>query len=66
MTDELSQKIDAQQQKIDAIYKSVESLRKYFKWTIIITVVTIVLPLIALAFVLPWFVSTITSAYNIN
>ena len=66
MTDELTQKIDAQEKKLDAIYASVEKTRKYILWTVIGTVVVFVLPLIALAFVLPWFISTITSAYNIN
>jgi type II secretory pathway component PulF len=66
MPEEILQKIEEQQKKIDAIYVSVERLRKYFMWTLIITFVTIVLPLIALVFVLPQFISTITSAYNIN
>jgi type IV secretory pathway component VirB8 len=65
MPEELVQKIDEQQKKIDAIYVSVERLRKYFMWTVIITVVTVVLPIIALAFILPWFIKTMTSAYGI-
>jgi hypothetical protein len=65
MTDELIQKIEEQQQKIDAIYVSVEKLRNYFKWTLIITLITVVLPLVALMFILPWFVKTLTSAYGI-
>jgi hypothetical protein len=66
MPEEILQKIEDQQQKLDAIYVSVERLRKYFKWTLIVTVLTIVLPLIALVFVLPWILSTLTSAYGIN
>lgn len=66
MSEEILQKIEEQQKKLDAIYVSVEKLRAYFKWTLIITVVTIVLPVMALGFVLPWFLSTMTAAYGIN
>lgn len=45
--------------KLNAIYKSVESTRKIFKWTLIITVATIVIPLIGLIFVIPYFLQTI-------
>lgn len=53
----LQKKIDEQEIKIDAIYKSVEKIRKYFLMTIWVTVITVVLPLIALAFVIPAFMS---------
>lgn len=66
MDPEIMTKLESQEQKIDAIFKSVEKTRKYFLWTLIVTVVTILLPLLALAIVLPWFIKTITSAYNIN
>ena len=66
MTDELTQKIDAQEKKLDAIYASVEKTRKYILWTVIGTVVVFVLPLIGLIFVIPWFLSTMSAAYNIN
>ena len=66
MSDELTQKIDEQQKKIDAIYISVERLRKYFMWTLIITVVTVVLPVVAIIVIMPWFLKTITTAYGIN
>lgn len=66
MEQEILKKLEEQEQKIDAIYKSVEKLRKYFLWTLIVTVVTIVLPLIALVSIIPWFLSTMTSAYNIQ
>ena len=55
------QKILAEQQeKIDKIYISVEKTRKYFLWTTIITIALFVLPLIALAFVIPSFISSYT------
>lgn len=65
MEPDILAKFEKQEKKLDDIYKSVERMRKYFLWTLIVTVGTIVLPLIALAFVLPWFLKTITSAYGI-
>ncbi|OGC52128.1 hypothetical protein A2982_01395 [candidate division WWE3 bacterium RIFCSPLOWO2_01_FULL_39_13] len=49
---------------IEKIYTSVERTRKYFLWTMIITIVIFVLPLIAMAFILPTFISTLTSQYG--
>ncbi len=66
MEQELLEKLQGMEQKIDAMYKSVEKLRKYFLWTLIITFVTIVLPIIALAVVAPWMLSTLSNAYNIQ
>lgn len=64
--EELLKKLEEQQEKIDAIYSSVEKMRRYFLWTFIIIVSTIVLPLVILAFVLPSIITTLTSAYGIG
>jgi hypothetical protein len=53
----LTERLAALEQKIDAIYISVEKTRKYFQWTLIITVVLFVLPLIGLFFAIPLFVT---------
>ncbi len=53
----MEQKIIELEQKIDKIYISVEKTRKYFLWTGIITAAVIILPLIAMMFVLPSFMS---------
>lgn len=45
------------ERKIDQIYISVEKTRKYFLWTMIITVALFVLPLIGLIFAIPSFLS---------
>lgn len=66
MEEKILQKLEEQQKKIDAIYISVEKLRKYFMWTLIMTVGTILLPLIAIGFTLPWLLSTLTASYGIN
>jgi hypothetical protein len=54
-----------QEKKIDAIYVSVEKTRKYFLWTLIVTVATVVLPLIGLVIIIPWFLKIMTSAYTL-
>jgi hypothetical protein len=41
--------------KLEEIYKSVEKTRKSFTWTLIISLLFIILPLIGLVFVIPKF-----------
>ncbi len=65
MEPDIQNQFEVQEKKLNDIYKSVEKMRKYFLWSLIITVGTIVLPLIALAFVIPWFLHIITAAYTI-
>ncbi len=64
MENELLKKLEKNDQKLDEIYKSVEKTRKYFLWTLIITLAVFILPLIALAFVIPSFLSTYTDTLN--
>lgn len=45
------------EEKLDKIYISVEKTRKYFLWTLIVSVALIILPAIGLAFVIPSFLS---------
>lgn len=59
MEQDILKKIEAQDQKLDEIYRSVEKMRKYFLWTLIVTVVMIVLPLIGLMFVIPTFIQSL-------
>ena len=61
MEQELLKKIDELDKKTEEIYHSVEKSRKYFLWTLIITALVIVLPLIGLMFVIPQFLNTYTS-----
>lgn len=62
MDDELRARLDSQDQAITAIYASAEKSRKYFLWTLIITIVTIVLPMIGLIFAIPMIMDTFNSA----
>ena len=57
MEPNIDQKIEALEKKVDAVFVSVERTRKYFKWTMIITVALFILPLIGLAFAIPSFMT---------
>jgi hypothetical protein len=57
MDSDLTTRISALEQKIDAIFVSVEKTRKYFLWTLIISVVLFVLPIIGLLFAIPAFMT---------
>lgn len=59
MEEEILKKFEAQDKKLDDIYRSIEKMRKYFLWTLIITVSMIVLPLIGLIFVIPMFLQSL-------
>lgn len=58
---EIRQRLDALQQKIDAVYVSAEKTRKYFLTVIIVSVVAFILPLIGLFSAIPSFLSTYSS-----
>lgn len=58
MEQEFTQHLAELEKKINAIYISVEKTRKYFLFTMWTTVIMFVLPLIALAFVIPMFLSS--------
>lgn len=62
---ETSEEIARLEDKIDAVYASVEKVRKYLLTTLIITVVTIVLPIIIAIFMIPMALSTFGSMYQI-
>ncbi len=61
METEILKKIQEQDIKIDAIYRSVEKMRKYFMWTFILSLVFFILPLLGLVFILPSVWSALTS-----
>lgn len=57
----LQLKIEEQKKVIDAIYDSIEKMRRYFLITAWVTVIAIVFPLIGLFFIVPSFLSSYTS-----
>lgn len=60
----LQQKLETQEQKLDAIYVSVEKTRKYFQIVMWFTIAMIVLPAIGLIFAIPAFLRTLSSSYE--
>jgi len=62
--EKILQKLEEQDAKLNAIYKSVEQTRKIFLATVIMSVVTFVLPLIGLIFIIPWFLHVMGDAYS--
>ena len=57
MQGDLVKRLAELEAKIDAIYISVEKTRKYFMWTLIISVALFVLPLIGLVIAIPAFMN---------
>ena len=57
MDEEILKKLEEQEKKLEDIFRSVEKTRKYFLWTLIITIALFVLPLIGLILVIPKFLS---------
>ena len=57
MDTETKQALDAFSTKLDAVYASTEKTRRYFMWTMYITIALFVLPLIGLLFVVPSFMA---------
>ncbi len=64
MEQELVKKLEEQGKKLDAIFASTEKTRKYLWWAVVISVGVIVLPLIGLAFEIPWFLNVINTTYK--
>lgn len=61
----LEQRITHIEEKIDRVYVSTEKTRRYFLWTLIVTLVAFILPLLGIALVLPFLFSTLTAAVGL-
>lgn len=64
MEDEVLKQIEAQNEKLEAIWKSVEKTRKYFLFVLWATIILAVLPLIGLVFAIPAFLNTYLGSFN--
>jgi len=64
MDDETNHRLQRLEQRMEAIYQSVEKTRKYILVMVIVAAVTIVLPLLALAVVVPMVLRTLGTAYG--
>ncbi len=56
---ELDKRLRTLEEKLDATYRSAERMRKMFMWTLIITAITIIVPLIGLLFVIPAYLNSL-------
>ena len=59
MKQDISAKLDEMAEKVDATYRSVEKMRKFFMWTLIITAVMFILPLIGIILLIPVYLNTL-------
>ncbi len=64
MDQELQKKMEEQDGKLDAIYASVEKMRKYMLVTMWVTVAVVVLPVAGLLFIVPMVISSYTSSFE--
>lgn len=64
MEQDILNKLVEQEAKIDKIQKSVEQMRRYFLWTLIISVALIVLPLIGLVFLVPQYMMGMLTSFG--
>lgn len=64
MEEDLLRKIELQDKKLNDIYQSVEKTRKYFLWTLLLTGVCFILPLIGLMIAIPQFLNIYSSELN--
>lgn len=62
MEQEILKKLEEQEIKIEAIWKSVEKTRKYFLFTMISSIVMVVLPLIGLLIAIPIMLNTLSTS----
>ena len=64
MDEEVLKKLQEHDEKLEKIWRSVEKTRKYFMWTLIITLITFVLPLIVFMVFIPKIISVYTGGLN--
>ncbi len=58
MEQEILHRLEKNEEKLEAIFKSVEKMRRYFLWTLIITILVVLLPAVGLVFAIPKFMDT--------
>lgn len=66
MEEETKTRLDEQDELLKKIYISTEKTRKYFMWTLIISLAFFVLPLIGMIFVIPKFLSVYTTGMGMG
>ena len=66
MENEILKKLEEQGRKIEEIFVSVEKTRKYFLWTLIISVAFVILPIIGLMLVTPQFFNNLDAVSGLG
>ncbi|KKS69450.1 MAG: hypothetical protein UV40_C0023G0013 [Parcubacteria group bacterium GW2011_GWA1_42_7] len=62
MDQEIQNKFEEQNKKLEEIFRSVEKTRKYFLWTLILSLVFFFLPLVGIVVLLPKIFDAYTGA----
>lgn len=57
MDDETRNKLDEFARKLEEVRHSVEQIKKYFLWMLVISIIFVVLPLVGLMFAIPNFLN---------
>ncbi len=65
MDEEILKQLKENQVLLEKTYKTVNRLKQYFLITLIITLITVVLPVIGLMFLLPQLMGSLGSAYGL-
>ena len=58
MEQEILNRLQKNEEKLEKIFVSVEKVRRYFLWTLIITILVVLLPAVGLLFAVPKFMDT--------
>lgn len=66
MTEQPTKTIAVDESVLVEILQNTRKTKNYIKWQLIITVVLVVLPLVAVAVVLPMVMSSLSSAYGLG
>ena len=66
MENEILKKIEEQGRRIEEIFVSAEKTRKYFLWTLIISVAFVILPIIGLMLVTPQFFNNLDAVSGLG
>lgn len=64
MDSDLQKQLQTLEEKIDAVYVSVEKTRKYFRMILWVTLAMVVLPALGLIFAIPAFLNSYTSSFD--
>ncbi|QQS21157.1 MAG: hypothetical protein IPL87_01335 [Candidatus Moraniibacteriota bacterium] len=61
MNEEIMARLEAQDKKLDDIFREIHKIRRQLFWKAVTSFVLFILPLVGLAALLPWFMDTFTS-----